>query len=842
MLASAAFMEWDTVLANMNSFSGEHTIPFPPLIILVAFVLVGAATFKLFRFRLLTRAEMLCVFYICLIGMPLMSQGFWQRYLSITTTIPRDPSMFPYMDALSDKLWPHGRNVLQGQLDQPGSKGVSASSNVTWEATEVQPGLSIEAPVFHNKNSDQVAWVRIRVPVEQDGEALIQPGEPYMITALFRSGDPPDFKISPSSQYFCRLYPDGGSRFVEAFGTNQESRITFIQKGGFVRAGVSAVNMPPAEQWVDVEFGLQGSGRVTLADPKMYNVHALQSALTGRQMVSQSEYDQLPPSERGGLVVKPDNMWSIQGVKFLLSGYIPMKQWIAPVFWWTSLILLLLLATLSMNVLLRRQWMQNERYLMPMTRIPMSLIGNGPDVEAPEGLFSRVWKNPMMWVGLAVAILWTLARGWHFYNSKVPDLSISVPLQPYFLDPGFGKMWEAVAFNVSGIFLSLAIFMEISILLSIVIGYFLFRSLWWLGESTGWVTNAAYPFDRQQQTGEYIMYALLILFFTRKYLWKVIKAAFTGDKQASEGEMFSYRTALLTLVLCFVLALLWAGYVGVSVSGMAILFGYLLIIALIATKLRTECGTPFSYLGPDKVALVLVLFGGAVTFGAEAVLFGMVLSFLLGPTPFFLIPGAQMEFAELGRRMTVRPKHLVVCAVLGVLGGMFIGGWTFLSKSYSIGGADIRYRWAYDAKSWYFTAFRSEMTQATSTYMGEGGDDDSGFWKPDYWGYAGGAVAIAIPAILRQAFPGFWFHPLGILLSSNWMAGIIWGSCLVAAVIRWVVVRLGSATTVRNKLQPFFVGVFLGCVAGHVLLFLHSAYLQSQGVERVFQWAPGVVP
>ncbi len=53
----------------------------------------------------------------------------------------------------------------------------------------------------------------------------------------------------------------------------------------------------------------------------------------------------------------------------------------------------------------------------------------------------------------------------------------------------------------------------------------------------------------------------------------------------------------------------------------------------------------------------------------------------------------------------------------------------------------------------------------------------------------------------------------------------VWGSCLVAAVIRFLVLRLGGAVTVRQKLLPFFIGVFLSAVAAHVIFGLITTYM-----------------
>ena len=78
-----------------------------------------------------------------------------------------------------------------------------------------------------------------------------------------------------------------------------------------------------------------------------------------------------------------------------------------------------------------------------------------------------------------------------------------------------------------------------------------------------------------------------------------------------------------------------------------------------------------------------------------------------------------MELLELGRRWHVRPKHLVATAIIGIVGGMVIGGWVFLSNAYSLGGETSIYGWGFDTKWWYFFSYNQDMAAATNQYLGQ---------------------------------------------------------------------------------------------------------------------------
>jgi predicted PurR-regulated permease PerM len=53
-----------------------------------------------------------------------------------------------------------------------------------------------------------------------------------------------------------------------------------------------------------------------------------------------------------------------------------------------------------------------------------------------------------------------------------------------------------------------------------------------------------------------------------------------------------------------------------------------------------------------------------------------------------------------------------------------------------------------------------------------------------------------------------------------------------------VVLRLGGAATVKNRLLPFFVGFFLAAVLSVVIWDIYAWQLQSMGIERLYSGMP----
>ena len=829
---------------------GLFSLPLRPVMFIVPLILISGLVFHLTKKSLYTRAEMICILAALLLAPPIMTEGFWSYIVGGMVTIPQTSDMHK-LDGYSDKMWPHGENIVQGALtstsaatrrtsdtsgDRPPHSGgptdLITRGTLGWEELEVDAGESIEVPVLSNASPEDVSTIRIPVPVFKEDKLHLNLDEPYLLTLLARATD-----LEAESYYYCRIFCDNDANFAtEVFSSREEGEPSYLRPGGFVRKGRNGIEFASAlEETAFIELGLVGRGSVAFADLALLSVSAVAEIYDGRKVVTQAEYDALPAKLRGRILVKPDSMFSLAGLKLVLSGGIPFKEWVNPAIFWFGFVGLLLAGTFAIAVIMRKQWIENERYPMPVAQIPIRLLGLDTTDENELGTaeWPSIWKNRLMWTGFGVTLFWCVMKIWAAYNSSVPNLSINVPIGPYFNDPGWGGMWN-VQFKVCSVFLALALFMELNVLMTIVLGFFLFRAQSWFGHSYGLTSTAGYPFQGDQMNGAYLMYALLVIFFTRKYLWMVIRRALKGGREAGEEhEVMSYRTCLVVLVLCYAGIAAWAHWAGIGVTGMLVFYTIMLLISFVAAKLRAECGVPFSTYFPWSVMAIVPLLGGAPLFAPGGFLFIAIVTELLVIRSFLLLPGIQVEMIELGRRANVVPRHIVTVAALGVLGALLVGGWFVLSNAYatgadtkSLGSASmgLRAHWFRTYGS-YMKAADQEVVAEQAVEEGERAAKRSGV-KPQVWAFAYGAGTVAIATTLRQFFAGFWFHPIGFLVGATWMAQEAWGSILLACLIRFAVLKLGGAATVREKLLPFATGIFLGGMTAYFIYVVTVSYLK----------------
>ena len=117
MLLAGIYTQVSAVLLAESYLIAEAALPVPAMIVLVFLVLVAGAFAAAFKFRLLTRPELVCVAFAMMMAVPMMTQGFWHRFLGITAA-PLRTAGFDYLDAYHDNLWPHGPNLVADALYQ----------------------------------------------------------------------------------------------------------------------------------------------------------------------------------------------------------------------------------------------------------------------------------------------------------------------------------------------------------------------------------------------------------------------------------------------------------------------------------------------------------------------------------------------------------------------------------------------------------------------------------------------------------------------------------------------------------------------------------------------------
>jgi hypothetical protein len=806
-------------------------------------VLVGAVTTLNRRWRL-QRGELILIYSMLLVAAPLTDQGMWRRLPGLMTAVPREKPRL--LDSYSEKLWPHGRHLVKNrrfQEDGPGWLGDHGMHLSHPERAEIVPAEDSQVgPVnvlrIRNPDPDEGEEVettfRIRIPRHrEDGTENVVPAEMYFAMALVRLEE-----LGGHSELAVEIVSDAGDD-TEIFSFSREVKDKYSTPGGYTRLVEKYVQMPRStEEYADLIFRLEGPGTAYLTDVGFFSNEAVYRMYAGMNEIGEADLDKLPQNEREALLVEPEGF--LGKVGYRLKAYIPWGQWATPLWYWSSISVAIFLALFGIGVIMRKQWSENERFGYPLVVLPRLLT---EEREEDGRAFYAVTKRPVFVIGVIAALVFSILQGAAYYVPGLPDPTINVNVQSFFSSEPMkrfilGFYHEGSTFKVILLFTAIAFFIDLEMLASLIVFFWISKLPYYLGEIYGWNTikgvgNNSFPFTNEQHIGAFLILALIVLYKARKHLAGVIRRVVGAAGGVDDSrEAVSYRAALAIVLLSLAFIAYWGFDTGLGAGSALIFFTFIIICGFSAARIRAEVGAPMTYFTPYVPTLIFFLMGGVAFFGMETMVLATAAGGFMAVAQFLMFAPSQVEMLHLAdQEEKVSPSGVSWGLLVGMLGGILIGGYTLLVWVYGQGGDNVPgWGWV-GGYGWYFGSLSTALDEMDRVATAE--DGHSGLIASWTGVGVGGGMTLLLTA-LRARFVGFWLHPLGYILSNTYMIYMCWGSLHVAYAVKWIALRVGGPRFIRDQMAPLFGGIFTGAVCGIILWTIVAVILRSQGVSDVF--------
>jgi hypothetical protein len=834
LLLMGVWIEYEELYNNLGGPLAENSPPNSAICVVLVLFAISGILCAIRKWLRLQVAELVFIYCALLVAAPLMTQGMWHRFFGLVAAISHEQDFKSY-ESLPDMLWPHGNNLcvngrfergLEGFLVHPVDR--AAFTIVEWR------GRAWKCPTLSNPEdaAEHVILEMRFFRTDTQGRELLVPGEKFLFSMLVKAEE-----FRRESSYAVTMRADDGQSRLILLNTTPTTP-TFANPGGFQRVGVCPLVIPrEMRQQLTITISLNGPGKLTIHDLQFLNTQAVEGAYAGRNVVRQSNWSRLGNHERDFTLVKPDHMFSLDGLKYLLIGFIPLDQWIRPLLAWASLIGALFLGFLGFNVLMRKQWVENERLAFAMNILPRQLFQEEMDV---NGRIHRpIFRRTGFWIGFGITLVLALLKGLQFYFPNVPAPAWDgIRLDAYVSDPLLKSYLQNVSIQVVFCLLAIALLVETDILFSIWSCFLIFQVLFFCGKAFNWGRYPGYPWEFQQSMGAFLGFAVLAVFTGRRHLMQVIRHIAGRIHLDDSAELVSYRWAAVFLTVSVAFLGFWGAWTGMGAWQSLLFFGYMMICGFSASKLRAECGAPHGYWMPYYGMMFAGATGGYAVFGSTGMLTATIASGFMCVACFFFIAPVQIEMMELGRSFGVRPIDVGWGLVLGLAGGIIIGGYVLLCWAYGFGADNMTCSWPY-AQGWYFGHFREGNAAMDRAFAANALSNPQtaplNFAEnPDAKGIGIGFIVVCAIAVLRTTFMGFPFHPIGYVLAPTHFGRGLWFTCLLAWLIRLVMLRVGGAHSIRRGLIPFSVGMFLAAMVSIIIFDLVGIYLHSQGITNVY--------
>jgi len=447
-----------------------------------------------------------------------------------------------------------------------------------------------------------------------------------------------------------------------------------------------------------------------------------------------------------------------------------MKQWLVPALAWTAFIIVLLFGMLCVNIIIRKQWVENEKLSYPIIRLPLELSGN------PKFL-----TNKLMWIGFSTTLMIELLAGLHYLFPIVPSPGLKWSLTQHLTN----RPWNAMGsfdMNIYGFAVGLAYFMPLSLAFSLW-----FFNLFWKMQLVffsviGW--RAGGGWQAEQRAGAWLGIAILTLITSRHHIKDTIVSFIR--KRSDYGL---YRLAYFGLIFSAIFMMVFWYQAGVSIWAIPIYFIIYALLSIAITRMRAELGPPTHELHSVHPDQIMVMFAGTRPFGANtlapfALLDWIAYGYRCHPMPH------QLEAFKLSERLHININKMIIAIMVATLVGTIATFLAHLGFYYKYPGYAI---WGtgpfYTLQSWLAHPTGPDLN--TINHLGFG------------------CFFTFFLMFMTRRYLWWPFHPVGYATGSGWAISYMWFSVFLSWLAKRLILNYGGSKAYRTAI-PLFLGFILG--------------------------------
>ncbi len=501
-----------------------------------------------------------------------------------------------------------------------------------------------------------------------------------------------------------------------------------------------------------------------------------------------------------------------------------LMAWAAPVFVWCCFILALGSVMICMNVILRKQWMENEKLSYPIVQLPMAMTAEG-------GTLSFFQTRPFL-IGLALGASLDI---WNGLATLYPSIPL-IPVRHDYASHDLGQYFTAYPWSAIGdlplplypFIIALGYFLPLDLSFSLWFFYLFKKGLLVLTAVIGVEPgqSSSFPYLNQQSFGAWFAVIGMALWTARghfKLVWqKVIdpRSKVLDDSQ----EPMTYRAAVIGIVLGMTFLTLFCLRAGMSFTVILVYFGFFFLISIGLTRIRAELGPPAHEMaGNMNGPFLLTLFAGTQAIGMPNLTMMSMFWWFSGRGYRTNAMPCQLEAMKMGQQSRSNMRGMGFAMMFA----MFVGGlasfWAALHLQY---GAGINMMTAHN---W------GQFQQ-----LKEWSDNPV---QPNFWGqiWVGvGAIAALGMMWMRTRFLWWPFHPAGYAIALNFGAEYYWSCLVISTILKMCILRYGGYK-LNRQVMPFMFGVILGEYGVGAFWSLLSLFLNHGRMINIktYDFCPG---
>jgi hypothetical protein len=513
------------------------------------------------------------------------------------------------------------------------------------------------------------------------------------------------------------------------------------------------------------------------------------------------------------------------------DGVIPWGAWVKPFLTWGIFVALLWGSMLLICLLVRRQWVENERLSFPLATVYGALI----EQPEPGRALNAMFRSYGFWIAAGAVFALHAFNGLHEYFPRVPAIPRGYDFTAIFADPPLE--YTRWFFKTSEIFfcvVGITFFLQTKVAFSIWFFYVLLNFV-------GVVLTGTFQYQipdqaRMDQTfGGLLVMCGVIFWIGRSHWWMIGRHMFANPRPGeSESRYLPYGFAGWMLTACVIGLVIWFMAMGAAWYGAIATTLALLMMLMMTARILAETGLVFVQINWQMSRMWLYpalipeepIKTDPRTFFVTAWMTNLFHDLRESFAAFFLtgVRVADASAYERSRRWRTG-FSFVLAIVLALFVGYWVSAasmiWTEYTYDSTMGARPESPINAYGIQGSPY----SHVLEASNAYAGTRAEPHN---QAIHVGIGGAIVGLC--SVLRLTLSWWPLHPIGFIVLHSYATEKIWFSIMIGWIAKVVVVRFGGASLLKAG-RNVFIGLVVGEAAAAAAWLVISLVLNWMGME-----------
>lgn len=518
----------------------------------------------------------------------------------------------------------------------------------------------------------------------------------------------------------------------------------------------------------------------------------------------------------------------VKAIKYFFEGLpaglrIPWGAWVNPLLLWMIYVFGFYTVVICICVIVRKQWIERERLQFPLVQFAVEIAAEGQPKRS--SLVPPFFKNPAVWLGLAIPMVIHGVNGLHHYYPAVPRMLLYYDLRRFLTDRPFNAINRLRADTYLSV-IGFTYTLPTQLSFSLWFFYLLYQIQYVLWAAFGqrpdppFIGHIVRSGAALQMAGACFGLIAYILWRMREHLADILRRAFQRQCNVDDSdETLPYRLTIFLFIAGFIIISLWSHIAGVPLLVALSIHITIYVVMMALMRVVSEGGVLMLHTSFRPLD-VITQFIGTRAIGPKGLTVLMYQEKIFMTTFLDYLMPSVLDGFKLSDSAKMNRRSLLGALCLTVILSILFASVTLIFIGYRYGGLNAGHFYGWSTTLEFFR-LQNILNKPVEASM-------KGVMNLSF-----GALTVVFLSLMRQRFWWWPFHPLGFVMGATYPMVLLWFSVLLGWLMKWATLRFGGISR-YNKLRPIFLGMVLGEYLSGSIWLIVSAISGRIGYRILF--------